>query len=46
MAYGIMRIKVHSYGKGQIELQDTGERSDQALDHQMMEIARLIQDGA
>lgn len=46
--YNVMRVlsvKVHSYG-GQIELQEEGETSNEAIEHQMMHIAKLIQDGA
>lgn len=45
----VLSVKVHSYGRGgDIELQDTGtgQTSDEAIEHQMMHIARLIQDGA
>ena len=43
----VLSIKVHSYGRGDIELQNTGSTtSNEAVEHQMMEIARLIQDGA
>lgn len=44
----ILRVKVHSYRLGDIELQDTGAEnpSTEAVEHQMNEIAKLIQDGA
>jgi|Transcript_19686 inorganic pyrophosphatase len=42
----VIAVKVHSYGPGDIELQQDGTTSPQAIEHQMMEIARLIQDGA
>ena len=44
----VLRIKVHSYGRGELELQDTGagSLSDEAIEHQMSEIARLIREGA
>ena len=29
----VLGVKVHSYGKGDIELQDTGETSDVAIEH-------------
>ena len=48
--YNIMRVmavKVHSFGYGEIELQDTGSgTSNQTIEHQMNEIAKLISDGS
>ena len=31
--FRVLSIKVHSYGKGEIELQDTGTTSDKAIEH-------------
>ena len=42
----VLSVKVHSYARGDIELQENGSISDEAIEHQMMEIARLIQQGA
>jgi len=39
----VLSVKVHSYGRGgDIELQDSGTTSDEAVEHQMMEVATLI----
>jgi len=47
--YKVLSVKVHSHGDGSyadIELQDAGTASDEAVEHKMNEIAKLIQDGS